>query len=99
MVKNFPDVLEETVITLDEVRNHLPRGGISRSGVERWIRKGTRGAILESACIGNRRYTSVEAVQRFLERSNRPKAEEGKPAFPRRTRAELERKKKELGLA
>lgn len=34
--------------------------------LHRWSRQGVRGRRLESIVIGGRRYTSVEALQRFV---------------------------------
>lgn len=38
----------------------------SRSTVERWRTNGCRGQKLETMIIQNRRYTSIEAMQRFI---------------------------------
>jgi len=40
--------------------------------VWRWAMKGVRGVQLESRLIGGRRYTSREAVDRFLARLSQP---------------------------
>jgi hypothetical protein len=36
--------------------------------VARWARKGCRGVRLETVLLGGRRYSSVEAVNRFITR-------------------------------
>jgi hypothetical protein len=59
----------ERAITLAEVPKHLPkRGGkkVHYSTVYRWVTKGSRGQVLESVMVGGIRYTSIEAVYRFL---------------------------------
>ncbi len=40
----------------------------------RWTLKGVRGAKLESILIGNRRFTSTEAIGRFITALNSPKS-------------------------
>lgn len=66
---NVPlDFNNETPLTLAEVPRHLPkRNGkkVHYSTVYRWVTKGTRGRVLESALIGGIRYTTIEALQRF----------------------------------
>lgn len=63
------DFSNEHPITLVEVPKHVPkRHGkkVHYSTVYRWISKGARGRVLESALVGGVRYTTVEAVGRFL---------------------------------
>jgi len=63
------NVEQEQPITLAEVPKYVPkRGGkkVHYSTVYRWTTKGARGRILESVMVGGIRYTTVEAVQRFL---------------------------------
>lgn len=36
----------------------------------RWCLKGCRGVRLESVCIGGRRYVTIPAIERFINRSN-----------------------------
>ena len=36
------------------------------STVYRWVLKGARGKVLDSAMLGGVRYTSLEALQRFM---------------------------------
>ncbi len=64
------DLRNETVIALSEVPNHLPKRNGKKTHyatVYRWALKGARGRILESTLIGGVRYTSLEALQRFLD--------------------------------
>ena len=60
---------EDVVPILDTVgiigQKGLPEP--NRETVRRWAAKGVRGVVLESFCVGARRYTSREAVDRFLE--------------------------------
>lgn len=55
----------EQPIPISSAPSHIPsRPG--KSTVWRWILVGIRGRILESGTIGGRRYTSREAIRRFL---------------------------------
>jgi len=58
-------LLEETLISLTEACRCFP-GGCSRPALERWMRKGSRGKVLESILVCGRRKTSKEAVDRFI---------------------------------
>lgn len=63
------DFGKEQSITLAQVPVHVPkRGGkkVHSSTVYRWATKGARGRVLESVMVGGIRYTTVEAVRRFL---------------------------------
>lgn len=67
------DVLKlsrETVISISEMMERWKATwGVdppSRSTVERWRTNGCRGVKLKTMIIQNRRYTSVEEVQRFV---------------------------------
>jgi len=68
MIKHL-DVTKETAITLAEVPNHIPKRNGKKahySTVYRWVTQGTKGRCLESVLVGGARFTTVEAVQRFL---------------------------------
>ena len=56
--------LNENLIRIAEVPKHLP-GRPDVSTVYRWLNQGR----LESLMIGGRRWTSTEAIQRFVNRS------------------------------
>lgn len=59
----------EQLISLREVPSLVPprRGKrLHISTVYRWVLKGVRGKILDSALLGGVRYTSLEALQRFM---------------------------------
>jgi len=63
------DFDKERPLTLAEVPRYVPkRGGkkVHYSTVYRWTTKGARGRILESVMVGGIRYTTIEAVRRFL---------------------------------
>ena len=66
---------------------------VSRTSLERWMRTGVRGIRLESIQIGHRRFVSIQAIERFIQRTNQPIDTNG---HTRRTPAELEMKKREF---
>lgn len=60
-----PEILGESLIDLTEATTRLPIK-CSRATIERWVRCGVRGVRLETVLIGHRRFTSTEAIRRFL---------------------------------
>ncbi|TWT67022.1 hypothetical protein Pla123a_44520 [Posidoniimonas polymericola] len=59
----------ENLIAIPDVPDYLPtrRGKkLHISTVYRWVLKGARGKVLDSAMLGGIRYTSLEALERFL---------------------------------
>jgi hypothetical protein len=63
------DLTNEQAIPLAEVPRYVPkrRGKkVHYSTVYRWATKGARGRTLETILSGGLRYTTVEAVRRFL---------------------------------
>lgn len=66
------DVQTETVISFSDARSAFP--GIDRrlslATLHRWRLNGIRGTKLETVLIGGLRYTSLEAIARFVARLN-----------------------------
>ena len=60
------DVFNEDMISVSELPKSLP-GSIHISTVFRWMKRGCRGIRLETVRIGGLRYTSKQAVLRFIE--------------------------------
>jgi hypothetical protein len=60
------DISREQIITLAEASHRLP-GRPDISTLWRWRSRGVRGVTLDSVVIGGRRYTSVEALERFAQ--------------------------------
>ena len=61
------DIFTETPLTAKEVAKLLP-GRPHVSSVHRWMNRGRRGIRLEYVEIGETRYTSREALQRWFDR-------------------------------
>ena len=81
------DISTENLITISEAARRLP-GRVAFSTIWRWALQGVRCVRLETTVIGGRRYTSIEAMQRFSERCLA--AANGEPA-PTRTAKQRER--------
>jgi len=63
------DLSAETPLTIAEAAAIIP-GSPSLASVWRWVLKGVRGNQLESLMIAGRRFTTHEAIDRFITRSN-----------------------------
>lgn len=59
------DIHDETLISLSKASQLLPYKP-SPATLWRWFTRGVNGVRLETAKIGKRRYTSREALQRFV---------------------------------
>ena len=91
---------DETLVLLKEASPYFP-ATVSRGWLERMIRNGTRGVKLETFFFCNKRYTSKEAIRRFLERtqnSGNVKQETIRPRQKRRTEAELKEALRKFNL-
>ena len=95
-------ILGESLVTIAEARNVFPGGRRSEGCLERWIKKGIDGVKLEIGWVGKKRFTSREAIRRFLAATmNRePGApivtEPMEPTLPIRTPEETKRQLAEL---
>lgn len=66
------DVDTETLISFCEARSAFPGGKrLSFATLHRWRLSGVRGTKLETCLVGGLRYTSREAIQRFIANQNR----------------------------
>ena len=64
------DIFHETPIPIGQIGEVLGITQPHPGTVFRWITKGLRGGIkLETSMVGGRRYTTHEALQRFIERT------------------------------
>lgn len=64
-----PSLNGEQLVAIPEVPDFMPtrRGKkLHISTVYRWVLKGAHGKVLDSAMLGGIRYTSLEALERFL---------------------------------
>lgn len=65
IILDSPRLLEESLLSITKACKMFPVP-CSRAALERWIRRGSRGAVLESVLICGKRYTSKEAIDRFI---------------------------------
>ncbi len=63
------DIDREELLTVVEAAKVTPRRPSART-IWRWLEHGCRGVVLESVLIGGRRFTTREAIERFLRRVN-----------------------------
>jgi len=98
------DIHSENLRPLKEALARLP-GKPHLSTGWRWAMKGIRGIRLETCVIGGHRYTSDEAVQRFVDATTAAhNAGAASPAVPidetlRKRRAAIKRAERELAEA
>ena len=60
------DVSRETLIPFGKAPGHIP-GRPHVSTLHRWRMRGVRGRKLESVVCGGRRFTSIQAIHRFMQ--------------------------------
>lgn len=71
------DVENETLIAFADACRAFPGRKVCIQTLHRWRLRGVRGVKLETCLVGNFRFTSKEAIQRFIEAQN---AGDSKPA-------------------
>ena len=79
----------ETLLTLAEAAADFGGVPIPYNTVKKYIYQGFQGIKLESVNI-NGRYTSKEAIQRFIERKQNPGQPVEKPKIKRMTQAQVD---------
>ena len=65
IILDSPKILEESLVNLTEATKCFPFK-VSRASLERWVRRGSRGVRLETAYVCGKRFTSLEAIDRFI---------------------------------
>lgn len=82
------DPTNEQLIPFTQAREAFPGGKrLSLASLHRWRLNGVRGTRLETILIGGSRYTSAEAIQRFIASQN--PAESPEPAITGKQRATM----------
>ena len=87
----------ETLITLAEAAADFGGISIPINTVKKYIYRGFQGIKLESVSINNR-YTSREAIQRFIEHKQNPGQPVEKPKIKRMSQREVEAGLRRHGL-
>ena len=80
------DHTTESLILFDDAGSEIP-GNPSRCTLYRWMLRGSRGVKIETLICGNKRFTSREAIARFIAAQNAADA----PATPVITPAQRRR--------
>jgi hypothetical protein len=78
IIFDTPGLLDESLLSLAAACKEFPMK-CSRSTLERWVRRGSRGTILETVLIGGKRYTSRESIDRFIHGQLQVEAEHSAP--------------------
>ncbi len=92
------DIQSEVLVRVHTDASKIFPGRPNVSTIWRWFRRGVKRVRLETVVIGGRRYTSREAIQRFVERTTA--AVDGiKIATPTSRRRALEKADRELDAA
>lgn len=58
--------MQSNLIPIGQASDHFPNRP-SIPTIWRWVLRGTRGARLDTVVVGGRRYTTADAIQRFIE--------------------------------
>jgi Protein of unknown function (DUF1580). len=97
---DHPEILEESLVNLTEATKLFPVK-CSRASLERWIRRGSRGVYLETVFIANKRFTSLEAIQRFLinQQNTEPERIQSAPKHRSMSQKEIDAKSREFRLS
>lgn len=61
---------KEKIVSLADAAMAFPGGAVHISTLHRWRLRGVGGAKLETFKIGGKRFTSTEAIQRFIAELN-----------------------------
>jgi hypothetical protein len=92
-----PDLIDETLVSRTEACKEFPVT-CSLSAIERWWRKGSRGVVLESVLICGKRYTSKEAIARFIRGQLQVEAERPAPTRGTMSKKDVEAAARRFGL-
>lgn len=69
-------IAHEQLILFAKSGQEFPGRSPAPATLNRWRLRGVRGVKLETLLIGGQRFTSREAIQRFIEAQNQPQAAE-----------------------
>ena len=98
IIFDVPALLEEDLVPATKACEYFPGKKRSRASVERYFRKGIRGTVLESVLICGKRYTSLEAIDRFIRGQLHVEAERASPKRATMSAREIEAAARRLGL-
>jgi hypothetical protein len=96
-ILDTPVILEENMIPLMEACQHFPVL-CSRAAIERWARQGSRGVVLETVLVCGRRYTSTEAIDRFVRNQLHVEQEKARANRGSKSKKDIAEAAKRFGL-
>ena len=96
-VKEYPELASETLVPLSKLGEHFPVP-ISRPSIERLWRKGRLGVRLETIFLNGKRYSSVQAIARFIEQTQRTGDDAPAAPVPTMPKRDLEAGRKKYNL-
>jgi hypothetical protein len=97
IIFDSPDLVHETLVSRTKACKEFPVT-CSSSALERWWRHGSRGVVLESILICGKRYTSKEAIARFIRAQLRVEAERPAPTRGTMSKKDVEAAARRFGL-
>ena len=98
MILDTPEILEESLVSIAEACRLFPVQ-CSRSSIERWLRRGgSRGAALESVLVCGKRFTSKQAIDRFVRGQLHVEADRPDPRRGSRSKKDIEAAARRFGL-
>ena len=97
IIMDSPELLGETLVSLTEACKCFPIA-CSRSALERWIRKGIRGIVLESLFLCGKRFTSKEAIDRFVRNQLQVEPKRAEPKRGNKSKQEIAEASKKYKL-
>ena len=89
-----PNLLKERLVPVQKAGGEFPYQ-VGRKAVHRYVFTGIRGVQLATVLIGHRRFTSIEAIERFLRETNK---QAGGGESQRMTEQEIRSAKAAVGL-
>jgi hypothetical protein len=90
-------LLGEHLVTLDDAARNFGGVPVSITTIRKYVYQGVAGLKLETVYI-NRRYTSLEAIQRFISKRQRLGQMPEKPKAKRMTQEQIDEGVRKYGL-
>jgi hypothetical protein len=97
IILDSPELLEEDLLSLTAACKEFPEKR-SRPALERYVRKGVRGIVLETVYFCGKRYTSRQAIERFIRNQLQTEPERAEPKINRKSKKEIDEASKRFGL-
>ncbi len=96
-IREFPELASEELVPLSRLGEHFPVP-ISRPSIERLWRKGRLGVRLETIFLNGKRYSSVQAIARFVEQTQRTGDEAPAAPTPSMSKRDLDAARQKFNM-